>query len=96
MQCILIGVCPPLDNDSALAVPSVTWLKSTSEIYDDEGNLVQLICGLTDINSTEDIVDAISKSIGSEYTCELWATAPALLPLKPLGGYDFTHQQVTG
>ena len=95
MQCILIGVCPPLDNDSILAVSSVTWLKSTSEIYD-EGNPVQMICGITDVTAAEDIVDAISKSIGSEYTCELWATAPALLPLKPLSGYDFTHQQVTG
>jgi len=96
MQCILIGVCPPLKHDSVLAVhSSVRWLKST-KIYD-EDNHVQLICGLTDINnSTEDIVDAISKLLGSEYTCELWATAPALLPLKPLSGYDFTHQQVTG
>jgi len=95
MQCILIGICPPLDTGSVLAVPSVTWLKRTSETYDDEGNLVQLICGITDV-SVADIVDAISKSIGPEYTCELWATAPALLPLKPLSGYDFTHQQVTG
>ena len=94
MQCILIGISPPLKNDSALSVhSSVRWMKST-KIYD-EDKQVQLMCGLSDINST-DIVDDISKSIGSEYTCELWATAPALLPLKPLSGYDFTHQQVTG
>ena len=96
MQCILIGICPPLKNDSALAVhSSVRWLKST-KIYDEEDNHVQLICGITDVSVAEDIVYAISKSIGSEYTCELWATAPALLPLKPLSGYEFTHQQVTG
>ena len=38
--------------------------------------------------NADSLVSSVSKTLGSDYSCELWACAPAPLPLKPLvGGY---------
>ncbi len=69
---------------------TVDWIAS-SKTQDDEGEPVGLICAATDA-PVEDVVaatsSAVSGDLGDRHTCELWASAPAILPLRPLEGYD--------
>lgn len=69
---------------------SVSWI-SCSTTHDEEGRPVTLLCGSTDAN-VDDVVDAIahvlSRELGDRYSCELWASAPSILPLRPIEGYE--------
>jgi|Transcript_6296 hypothetical protein len=95
MHCILIGVYPPTTNGeiwnkltqqlSTLEDTPIIWI-SSSIALDEDGKLTQLVCATTDA-SVDEVVEATSKLLGSEYNCELWASAPAILPLKPQSGY---------
>lgn len=71
----------------------VNWI-ATSEATD-EGTPTQLLCATSDA-SVEDVVAATSHALldivgngGGDggYSCELWASAPAILPLRPMDGY---------
>jgi len=68
---------------------TVNWISSSTS--HEEGQPVLLLCATTDA-PVEDVVAATSTAItitlGRGRTCELWASAPAILPLRPLGGYD--------
>ncbi|KAL3821959.1 hypothetical protein ACHAXA_004447 [Cyclostephanos tholiformis] len=100
MNCILIGVTPPGPEKAAWNTVNeiltkvdgftVDWIAS-SKTQDEEGKPVDLICAATDA-LVDDVVAAtantITRDLGESYTCELWASAPAILPLRPLDGYD--------
>ena len=100
MNCILIGVTPPGPEDAVWNTVNknltkvdgftVDWI-ANSKTQDDEGVLVDLICAATDA-PVDDVVaatsSAVSGDLGDCHTCELWASAPAILPLRPLEGYD--------
>ena len=105
MHCILIGVTPLGPEDelwknvtqrvSEVGGLNVNWI-SSSTAYD-EGRPTQLLCARSDA-PVEDIVSATSLCLGDlGYSCELWASAPAILPLRPLdyGGYKkhLTHNK---
>ena len=101
MQCILIGVASPsTDVDETLwflvtqhitlidDVP-ISWVNSsTATDVDEEGQRTLLLCAISDASNADDIVNAVSTAV--ERGVELWATAPAILPLRPLDldGYD--------
>lgn len=104
MHCILIGVTgPSSSSDDAVwktviqfitAVGaderqnSISWV-SRSTTCDDEGRSVILLCCTTEAHvNADDVIDATSSGLGDRYSCELWASAPAILPLRPIEGYD--------
>lgn len=57
----------------------------------DEGEPTQLLCASSDAPA-EDVVAAVAEALGElGCSCELWASAPAIFPLRPAGdrdGYD--------
>lgn len=68
---------------------AVIWVSCS--LSHDEGRPVQLLCAVTDAD-VDDVVSAtsvaITRVLGYHCSCELWASAPAILPLRPLGGYN--------
>ncbi len=100
MNCILIGVTPPGPEKAAWDAVSkglprvdgftVDWI-ARSKTQDEEGRLVDLLCAVTEA-LVDDVVaatsSAISCGLGESHGCELWASAPAILPLRPSDGYD--------
>lgn len=89
--CILVGVSPLLSKLELIDVSqklekSVTWVAS-SQADDEDGKPTQLLCGTTEC-SVDDIVEETCKALGEKYSCELWASAPAILPLRPSCGYN--------
>ncbi len=70
---------------------SISWI-SYSTARDEEGRSVTLLCATTEANNVDDIIDSIgrvlSRELGDQYSCELWASAPAILPLRPIEGYE--------
>lgn len=100
MNCILIGVTPSGPENAAWDAVSkvltkvngftVDWI-TRSKTQDEEGRPVDLICAVC-CALVDDVVaatsSAISCGLGESYACELWASAPAILPLKPPDGYD--------
>jgi len=103
MHCVLIGVTtysPRSDAEDAAAWKEVTqqvtevdgitvnWVSSSKS--NDEGKPTQLLCATTDAPVLEDVVAATAKALGDCHETELWASAPAILPLRPLNGYN-TH-----
>jgi ectoine hydroxylase-related dioxygenase (phytanoyl-CoA dioxygenase family) len=69
---------------------SVSWI-SYSTTHDEDGRHVTLLCATTEA-SVDDVIYAnaqvISRELGDRYSCELWASAPAILPLRPVEGYE--------
>jgi len=98
MQCILIGVASPSNDVDAtlwgLVTQQVThvdeiiitWVNYSYATDEEEGQRTLLLCAISDASNTDDIVNAVSAIV--ERDAEVWATAPAILPLRPLGGYD--------
>jgi hypothetical protein len=99
-NCILIGVTPPGPEDAAWNTVrkkltkfdgfTVEWI-ANSKTQDEEGKPVALICAATDAPIDDAVAatsSAVTVDLGDCYTCELWASAPAILPLRPLEGYD--------
>ena len=77
-----------INNDDAI---QVTWINSSTATDDEQqGQRTLLLCAVIsdDISSsdTNDVVNAVSTAAGCD--AELWATAPAILPLRPVDGYD--------
>ena len=86
----------------------VNWVAESRSLDADTGKLVQLFCATTGA-PVESVVKATSvaaseaNEVGSKQQkvsddnqsceCELWASAPAILPLRPFDGYDkyITH-----
>lgn len=69
---------------------SVSWI-SYSTTHDDDGRHATLLCATTEA-SVDDVIDATThvllRELGNRYSCELWASAPAILPLRPVEGYE--------
>ena len=104
MQCILLGIASPSpDTDETLWClvtrqvthindTILTWVNSsTASDEDQQGQRTLLLCAIIsddDVTSsiTDDVVNAVSMA--AERDAELWATAPAILPLRPVDGYD--------
>jgi len=100
MQCILIGTpSPSPDADETLwglvtqhithinNENAITWINSsTATDKEQEGQRTLLLCAISDASNTDDIVNAVSTVV--ECDAEVWATAPARLPLRPMDGYD--------
>eukprot|EP00584_Thalassiosira_punctigera_P023825 CAMPEP_0172552878 /NCGR_PEP_ID=MMETSP1067-20121228/47246_1 /TAXON_ID=265564 ORGANISM="Thalassiosira punctigera, Strain Tpunct2005C2" /NCGR_SAMPLE_ID=MMETSP1067 /ASSEMBLY_ACC=CAM_ASM_000444 /LENGTH=367 /DNA_ID=CAMNT_0013340951 /DNA_START=179 /DNA_END=1278 /DNA_ORIENTATION=- len=98
MQCILIGV-PHSDSSEDVAT---TWIALTRRVGNiegvaiewiahstchDEGTPTLLLCAAAASDlCAEDVVAATSAALGVG-TCELWASSPAILPLRPPSGY---------
>ena len=99
MQCILIGVASSsseLDEKLWSLITTevthvedceVTWIDSSFATYEEERSLL-LKAILSDESNVEDVVNKVSAVVGDDISCELWATAPAILPLRPADGYD--------
>jgi ectoine hydroxylase-related dioxygenase (phytanoyl-CoA dioxygenase family) len=99
MQCILIGVASPsTESDQTLwglvtqhvthvaDEVIITWVNYSYATDEEEGQRTLLLCAISDASNTDDVVNAVSAVV--ERDAELWATAPAILPLRPLDGYD--------
>lgn len=98
MQCLLIGVSPPcqeawqivnehlVEHDDYV----INWISNSKATYD--GQPVDLLCAVTEAPIVDDIVTAtahvISDNTSTCHICELWASSPAVLPLRPMEGYD--------
>jgi ectoine hydroxylase-related dioxygenase (phytanoyl-CoA dioxygenase family) len=102
MQCILIGVASPSSaSDDTLwslviqhithvdDVP-VTFINSSyvTDVDEEQNQRTLLLCAISDSSNVDNIVSAVSSAVGVDAACELWATAPAILPLRPSDGYD--------
>jgi ectoine hydroxylase-related dioxygenase (phytanoyl-CoA dioxygenase family) len=93
MICILVGICPPspeLWKEITERVTSVgthhtvRWISHS--LVHDEGKPTQLFTATSDA-PVDVVVAATAEALGAQYSCELWASAPAILPLKPSEGY---------
>lgn len=76
---------------------SVQWMKATAVVVDDDdddnkGQPTQLLTAMSE--APVDAVVAAAAEALDGVTCELWASAPALLPLPPPGGYK-NHIQLS-
>ncbi|KAL7545774.1 hypothetical protein ACHAWF_009119 [Thalassiosira exigua] len=101
MLCVLAGIAPAgasclLEDDKIwdaihLQIANVNgevvnWIASRKS-HDDDGHPVTLVCA-TSSAPVDDIIAAASDILDNlGYSCELWASAPAILPLRPLCGY---------
>ncbi|CAJ1965794.1 unnamed protein product [Cylindrotheca closterium] len=63
----------------------ITWVQHC--LANDDGKPVQLFTAITKA-PTLNVVGLVDETLGDEYSCELWASAPAILPLQPPEGYD--------
>lgn len=101
MQCILIGVASSsseLDEKLWSLITTevthveddceVTWIDSSFATDMENGQRTLLLKAISDASNVEDLVNAVSAVVGDDISCELWATAPAILPLRPADGYD--------
>ena len=98
MQCILIGVSPPcpeawkIVNEHLVEYDDyvINWISNSKATY--EGQSVDLLCAVTEAPLVDDIVSAtahvISDNTSTCHICELWASSPAILTLRPIEGYD--------
>ena len=71
---------------------TVNWVAASTSYDEDVGKTAQLFCATTDA-SVDDVVEetsrAVSVALGDDcHNCELWASAPDILPLRPSAGYD--------
>lgn len=99
MICILLGVYPPSEDlwenisKNMVSVEyagigrmvAITWVQHC--LATEEGMPVQLFTAITSA-PTLNVVELVDSALGDQYRCELWASAPAILPLQPTGGYD--------
>lgn len=98
MQCIVIGISPissqreegVLKNKLTEQLTGVdgsliTWVSNSVAV--EEGIHTQLFSCITDAN-VDEVVTAVKDTLPREYTCELWGSAPAILPLRPPEGYN--------
>ena len=97
MQCLVIGVRDAssqkdgqvLMNEMSKQVPNVNESKinwvSRSMTHEEDG-MTQLLACVTDA-SDQEVIAAVSNAL-PDHACELWGSAPALLPLKPSEEYD--------
>ena len=103
MICILIGVVPPSEKsweivkDTILTVNDIPVEWRDHSIANDEGTPTLIIQALTEASPTK-VVEEVQAKIKQEIrdnknqntkvSCEIWATAPAPLPLQPRNGYE--------
>jgi ectoine hydroxylase-related dioxygenase (phytanoyl-CoA dioxygenase family) len=98
MHCAVIGVSPitlervneelayKLSQQVREITGSQVTLISSSIARDEDGTPTLLLSCVTN-SSVEDLVAAVSAELSNDYVCELWGSAPAILPLRPHGGY---------
>ena len=104
MQCVVIGITPPATDDGhrtaervldTVHFPGLQWQAGHhfANDYDNDGALTLLLTTfLREDEETEvtpnEVVEAVQHVLGSTHHAELWATAGAPLPLRPLEGYE--------
>lgn len=93
MQSVLIGICPPITEDTwkgTIDIDEIQWVDES--LINDNGQPTTLVEALIDeATDANEMVSLVSKSLGEKHLCELWASAPAPMPLKPIPhGYPIT------
>lgn len=103
MICILIGVVPPSEKSLEIVKDTISTVDGIPvewrdhSIANDEGTPTLIIEALTEASPTEVIEEVQAKmkqeirddeNQKTKVSCEIWATAPAPLPLQPLNGYE--------
>lgn len=99
MICILVGVVSykkeyweDIKHISSVGEHSIQW-RSHSEVID-EGIPTLVVSAISEITDANSLVQAVEDKLRNEYgddkgiACEMWATAPSPLLLKPDGGYE--------
>lgn len=100
MICILIGICPPDPELWTVLRKKITGIDTAHSVrwvshslVQDEGKPTQVFTATSDA-PVDAVVAATAEALDVHYSCELWASAPAILPLRPYGGYSnhIVHQ----
>jgi hypothetical protein len=99
MQCLLIGVASSsseLDEKLRSLITTevtraedfeVTWIDSSYATDEENGQRTLLLSAIILSDASNGCLNAVSAVVGDDISCELWATAPAILPLRPADGY---------
>lgn len=98
MFCTLVGISPPREDawDTIQSVKSVRGTRvewtTRSLAHDEEGRSVLLVTAVCEEPATADELvaaaqDALVEADASS-SCELWASCPAPIPLRPVAGYE--------
>jgi len=102
MICVLIGIVPPIENQNweeiqhniskALFYNNIDIQWRDNSLAIDNGCPTLIVEAITD-STPDKLVPEVEVSLNQlrhdfTYSCELWATAPAPLPLRPLEGYE--------
>eukprot|EP00956_Cyclotella_meneghiniana_P006871 scaffold9251_cov92-Cyclotella_meneghiniana.AAC.6 len=99
--CVVLGVSPiPPGNDgekikdsliqTVKDINGVTFVSSS--IVEEDNEPTQLLSCVTEEASVDEMISVLSnllKTHRHECTCELWGSAPGILHLKPIEGYEF-------
>lgn len=100
IQCLLIGVASSsseLDEKLRSLITTevthvedceVTWIDSSYATDEENGQRTLLLSAIILSDASNGCLNAVSAVVGDDISCELWATAPAILPLRPADGYD--------
>jgi len=101
MICILVGVVPyqkeywdEIKNIASVEDHSVDWRSCSKVIDEDIPTFV--VSATSEITDANILVQAVQEKLRSKHgndvgiTCEMWATAPSPLWLRPDGGYQFS------
>lgn len=99
MFCVLLGIVPPLDDEAVERVQNtvikiqetadVQWSSARSLVDDEEtGKCTLLLSAISEEPGTPELIlTAVEDALNATYSCEVWASAPARLPLRPITGY---------
>lgn len=103
--CVVLGVSPipPGKDGDELKDNLIQTVKDvngvtlvSSSIVEEDNKLTQLLSCVTEEASVDEIISVITNFLKipgldhcHECTCELWGSAPAILHLKPIEGYEF-------
>ncbi|KAL3791730.1 hypothetical protein HJC23_007497 [Cyclotella cryptica] len=99
MQCLLIGLRPMPAEREAVELRTKMWQQVTDidglpvqwvsfSTAQDEDRSPTLLLSLLTEATADNVIKVATELIAGEYSCELWGSAPAILPLKPCEGYE--------
>ena len=99
MYCVVIGIHPPrgelakvVRDVKTVENESVDWHETSTAT--DDGKLTFLASAWT-LASSDALYEAVQYRVKELHVeCEIWATSPAPLPLRPTKGYDLHFESV--
>jgi len=98
MIAVLIGVYPP-PNDVEIIKNAVDdrvdWISSCHAHDPDANDTVVLVLQVVAAEASTEEILKLFQSTFHNVQCEVWASAPAILPLKPATGYPIHHHDAT-